>query len=67
MTLQQLLDAITTIFVGTTTNGVSDNNGIIAWVGSVINMITSNPLILMFVVMAVALVAIGVVKRLIRL
>lgn len=62
-----LLQTITDILVGTTTEGVADNNGIIAWVGSVISMITSNPLILLFVIMGVALIAIGVVKRLLRL
>lgn len=40
---------------------------IISWVGSVISMITSNPLILLFVILGVALIAIGVVKRLLRL
>lgn len=67
MDLSQLLTFITEIFTGTTTGGAADNNGIIAWVGSVINMITSNPLIMLFVVLTVALVAIGVVRRLIRL
>lgn len=56
MTLAQILEAITTIFTS-----------IVSWVGSVINMITSNPLILLFVVMGVALIAVGVVKRLLRL
>jgi len=56
MTLAQILEAITTIFTS-----------IISWVGSVITMITSNPLILLFVVMGVALIAVGVVKRLLRL
>lgn len=40
---------------------------IISWTSSVINMITSNPLILLFVIIGVALIAIGVVKRLLRL
>lgn len=56
MTLATLLDNITTIL-----------GNIVDWVGSVINMITSNPLILLFVIMGVALIAIGVVKRLLRL
>lgn len=42
---------------------------IVSWVGSVISMITAegNELILLFVILPVALIAIGVVKRLIRL
>lgn len=56
MTLAQILSAITDIFTSIT-----------SWVGSVITMITSNPLILLFVVMGVALIAVGVVKRLLRL
>lgn len=42
---------------------------IVSWVGSVINMITAegNELILLFVILPVALIAIGVVKRLINL
>lgn len=67
MELSDLLTFITQIFTGTSTGGNADNNGIIAWVGSVISMITSNPLIMLFVVLTVALVAIGVVRRLIRL
>lgn len=65
--MQTLLNTITQIFVGTSTNGVSDNNGIIAWVGAIIDCITDNPLLLLFVVMSVALIAIGVVKRLINI
>lgn len=56
MDLAGILSAITTILAS-----------IVQWVTSVISMITSNPLILLFVVLAVALVAIGVVRRLIRL
>lgn len=67
MDLATLLQNITSIFTGTSTGGTADNNGIIAWVGTVVNMITSNPLILMFVVLSVALIAVGVVRRLIRL
>lgn len=66
-TMQTLLNTITQILNGTSTNGVPDNNGLIAWVGSIIECITQNDLLLLFVVMAVALIAIGVVKRLIRL
>lgn len=40
---------------------------VISWVTSVITMITSNPLILLFVVIGVGLIAIGVVRRLLRL
>lgn len=56
MTLAQILAAITSIFTE-----------IVSWVGSVITMITSNPLILLFVVMGVALIAIGVVRRLLNI
>lgn len=66
MTLTELLSNITMIFVGTGT-GADHVGGIIDWVQSVVNMITSNPLILLFVVLGVALIAIGVVKRLISL
>lgn len=66
-TMQTLLNTITQILNGTSTNGVPDNNGLISWVGSIIECITQNDLLLLFVVMAVALIAIGVVKRLIRL
>lgn len=56
MTMTQILSAVTEIL-----------SSIVSWVGSVINMITSNPLILLFVIMGVALIAIGVVKRLLKL
>lgn len=56
MTMETLLSTITQILTS-----------IISWTGSVITMITSNPLILLFVIMGVALIAIGVVKRLLRL
>lgn len=56
MTMETLLSTITDILAS-----------IINWVGSVITMITSNPLILLFVIIGVALIAIGVVKRLLRL
>lgn len=67
MTMAQLLNTITSIFVGTTTNGSSDNNGIIAWVGSIITLINNNPLLLLAVVLPIALIAIGVVRRLLSL
>lgn len=53
-----LLSTITTIF-----------NSIVTWVGSVITMITAegNELLLLFIVLPTALIAIGVVKRLLRL
>lgn len=54
--LEWLLAQISTIFTS-----------IVSWVTQVINMITSNPLILLFVIMGVALISIGVVKRLLRL
>lgn len=62
-----LLNTITSIFTGTTTNGVADNNGIIAWVGAIVDCIVNTPLLMLFVVMSVALIAIGVVKRLINI
>lgn len=42
---------------------------IINWVGSVISMITAegNEILLLFIVLPVGLIAIGVVKRLLRL
>lgn len=67
MTMQQLLTTITQIFVGTTTNGEPDGNGIIAWVGSVITLINQNPILLLAVVLPIALIAIGVVRRLLSL
>lgn len=54
--MADILSTITTILAS-----------IVAWTTSVVNMITSNPLILLFVIIGVALIAIGVVKRLIRL
>lgn len=54
--MEWLLSTITTIL-----------SSIVNWTQSVISMITSNPLILLFVIMGVALIAIGVVKRLLRL
>lgn len=39
----------------------------ISWVGSFVGAITSNPLILMFVIVAFVGLGIGLVKRLIRL
>ena len=56
MTMETLLSTISTIFTS-----------IISWVGSTIQMITDNPLILLSVILGVALIAIGVVKRLLRL
>lgn len=56
MTLAQVLEAITTILTS-----------VISWTGSVITMVTSNPLILVFVLLGVGLIAVGVVRRLIRL
>lgn len=67
MTMAQLLTTITQIFVGTTTNGQSDGNGIIAWVGSIITLINDNPILLLAVVLPIALIAIGVVRRLLSL
>lgn len=54
--MEWLLSTITTIL-----------GSIVSWTQSVIQMIVSNPLILLFVIMGVALIAIGVVKRLLRL
>lgn len=56
MTMAQLLTTITDILAS-----------IVSWTQSVVNMITSNPLILLFVILGVALIAVGVVRRLIRL
>lgn len=55
-TMADILSAITTILTS-----------VISWVGSIVTVITSNPLILLFVVIGVGLIAIGVVKRLLRL
>lgn len=56
--MADLLSTITTIMTS-----------IISWVGSVINMITAegNEILLLFIVLPVGLIAIGVVKRLLRL
>lgn len=54
--MADILSAITSILTS-----------IVSWVGSIVTVITSNPLILLFVVIGVGLVAIGVVKRLLRL
>lgn len=56
MTMADVLSNITTIMAS-----------IVNWVQSVVTFITSNPLILLFVVMGVGLIAVGVVRRLIRL
>lgn len=64
--MAELLQQITMIFAGSGT-GENRVGGIVDWVQTVVGMITDNPLILLFVVMAVALIAVGVVKRLIRL
>ena len=66
MTLDVLLGEITKIFVGSGT-GAEHVGGIVDWVQAVVGMITSNPLILLFVVLGVSLIAVGVVKRLISL
>lgn len=39
----------------------------IDWVGSIVDCITGNPLLLLFVVLPVGLISVGVVRRLIRL
>lgn len=64
--MANLLETITLIFAGSGT-GAERVGGIVDWVQTVVTMITDNPLILLFVVMAVALIAVGVVRRLIRL
>lgn len=64
--MANLLQTITLIFTGSGT-GSERVGGIVDWVQTVVQMITDNPLILLFVVMAVALIAVGVVRRLIRL
>lgn len=56
MTMAELLTTITSILAS-----------IVSWVSSVVSMITGNPLILLFVILGVALIAVGVVKRLINL
>lgn len=56
MSLADVLSNITTIL-----------SSVVSWTNSVINMVTSNPLILTFVLLGVGLIAIGVVRRLIRL
>lgn len=56
MTMETLLSTITSILAS-----------IVSWTQSVVSMITSNPLILLFVILSVALISIGVVRRLIRL
>lgn len=56
MDMPTLLSTITSILAS-----------IVSWTQSVVNMITSNPLILLFVILGVALIAVGVVRRLIRL
>lgn len=65
--MADLLQTITLIFAGGTADGGGHIGGIVDWVQTVVSMITNNPLILLFVVMAVALIAVGVVRRLIRL
>lgn len=64
--MESLLQTITLIFAGSG-SGETRVGGIVDWVQTVVGMITGNPLILLFVVMAVALIAVGVVRRLIRL
>lgn len=54
--MENLLSTITTVLTS-----------IISWVTSVMSMIMNNPLILLFVVIGVGLIAVGVVRRLIRL
>lgn len=56
LTLATLLESMTTIFTS-----------IMSWVGTVLTTIASNPILLVFVVGSFALVAIGVVRRLLAL
>lgn len=41
--------------------------GSVSWIGSFVGAITSNPLILMFVIMGFVGLGVGLIKRLIRL
>lgn len=66
MAMNDLLSNITKILVGSGT-GENHIGGVVDWVQSIVNCITSNPLILLFVVLSVSLIAVGVVRRLIRL
>lgn len=56
VTLASLLADVTTILTS-----------MVSWTGSVISMVTSNPLLEIFVLGTFGLIAIGIVKRLIRL
>lgn len=56
MTLASLLSDVTTIFTS-----------MMSWVSDVFTVIAANPILLLFVVGSFALIAIGIVQRLLRL
>lgn len=56
LTLATVLESMTTIFTS-----------MMSWVGTVMSTIAANPILLIFVVGTFALVAIGIVGRLLRL
>lgn len=58
----------TTITIATILGNVTDMvTAAVGWIGSFINAITSNPLLLMFVLVAMVGLGVGLLRRLIRL
>jgi len=56
MTLQALLQAVGSIFTQ-----------LIDWVGDIVQVITDNPLLLIFVVISLAFTGVAMIRRLLRL
>lgn len=56
LTMATLLESMTTIFTS-----------MMSWVGTVLNTIAGNPILLVFAVGSFALVAIGIVRRLMEI
>ena len=58
----------TTVTIATILDSVSDIvTAAITWIGDFVGVITANPLILMFVIVAFVGLGVGLIKRLIRL
>lgn len=66
MTLAQLITFVTTL-IGSPTSGSTPGTGLIGWCETFINFITSNPIVLVFVITPILFWGLGAIKRMLRL
>lgn len=66
MTIAQLIEFVQTL-IGTPTVGETAGSGLLGWASQFVSFITSNPVILVFVITPLLFWAIGAIRRLIRL